>query len=139
MDRAAYYVALEGVTRYGLANAVRSILQGSLSHGFFPSPPELRKQCDKAMEHHERMAEKIRRRERENEEFFRLHGNPEPKDDAGRRRVQELYRQFCSKYETHEEAKEIADIRARYGMTDEVLAGIKDLPLPPRMGGKSAA
>lgn len=52
MDRAAYSVALENVTRYGISQAVRAIIQGSLDHVFFPSPPELRKECDRAMEPH---------------------------------------------------------------------------------------
>lgn len=53
LDRASYYLALEGVTRYGLAEAVKTILQNGLGHAFFPSPPELRGQCDKAMAPHE--------------------------------------------------------------------------------------
>lgn len=75
LDRAAYYVALDGVTRHGLAEAVKAILKGALGHAFFPSPPELRMQCDKAMDWHERMAARIRRRERTNEEFRRQQGN----------------------------------------------------------------
>ena len=63
LDRAAFYVALEGVTRHGLAEAVRFILRGALGHGFMPSPPELRIQCDKAMQWHHDEAERIRRRE----------------------------------------------------------------------------
>ena len=64
VDKAAYYLALENVTRYGLAEAVKAILQGQLGHAFFPSPPELRMQCDRAMEHHKQMRERIARQER---------------------------------------------------------------------------
>ncbi|MGR9399313.1 hypothetical protein ACU8M5_06040 [Rhizobium leguminosarum] len=49
---AAYQVALEGVTRWGLAQATREILQGSLAHGFMPSPPELRREIDRIMAPH---------------------------------------------------------------------------------------
>lgn len=45
----AYEVALEGVSRWGLAQATRSILQGSLAHSFMPSPPELRREIDRIM------------------------------------------------------------------------------------------
>jgi hypothetical protein len=64
IDKAAYYLALENVTRFGLAEAVKAILQGQLGHAFFPSPPELRIQCDRAMEHHKQMRERIARQER---------------------------------------------------------------------------
>ncbi|HYE25079.1 MAG TPA: hypothetical protein VEG32_07760 [Clostridia bacterium] len=132
MDKAGYFVALDSVTRYGLSTAVRSILQGALNHGFFPSPPELRKQCDAAMEHHERMAEKVRRRERENAEFNRIHGGPFPeRTEDGRRRVQEAYRAYLDSHQSASESEmeaARAEIRARYGMTEEVLAGIKDRP-----------
>ncbi|MDR9813752.1 hypothetical protein [Rhizobium hidalgonense] len=49
---AAYEVALEGVSRWGLAQATREILQGSLPHGFMPSPPELRREIDRIMGPH---------------------------------------------------------------------------------------
>lgn len=64
IDNAAFMMALDGVTRYGLSEAVRFILRGALGHAFLPSPPELRIQCDKAMEHHKQMRERIARQER---------------------------------------------------------------------------
>ena len=48
LDRRMYHVALEGVTRYALNEAVKAILRGALGHTFFPSPVELRQQCDAA-------------------------------------------------------------------------------------------
>ncbi|MDH7787674.1 hypothetical protein QBD01_003701 [Ochrobactrum sp. 19YEA23] len=45
----AYMKALDGVTKHGLERAVDNILRGSLGHGFMPSPPELRLQCDEVM------------------------------------------------------------------------------------------
>src|SRR5690606_1149663 len=68
ISEAGYMVALEGVTRYGLREAVRSILKGGLNHAFFPSPPELRIQCDKAMEWPERQRERQIRAERMEQE-----------------------------------------------------------------------
>jgi hypothetical protein len=64
IDNAAFMMALDGVTRYGLSEAVRFILRGALDHAFLPSPPELRIQCDKAMEYHKQMRERIARQER---------------------------------------------------------------------------
>jgi len=48
----AFEVALEGVSRWGLAQATREILQGSLGHGFLPSPPELRREVNRVMSPH---------------------------------------------------------------------------------------
>lgn len=64
LDRASYYVALEGATRHGLSEAVKSILRGALGHAFFPSPPELRMQCDKAMASHEEQRARSAQREK---------------------------------------------------------------------------
>jgi len=131
LDRAAYYLALEGVTRHGLATAVRKIMQNALGHGFMPSPPELRGQCDKAMEWHEAMAHRIRRRERENEEFNRQFGKPVERSEQGRARVSAAYQRFLSSYENgkaDEEEANRAELRRRYGMTPETLASIKDNP-----------
>lgn len=143
LDKAGYYVALEGVTRYGLGEAVKNILRGSLNHAFLPSPPELRIQCDKAMEWHEAQAEKIRRRERENAEFQRQQlGVPIPRTEEGRQRQQRAYAAFCASHDDGErrqmEEQERADIRARYGLTDEAIAAIKDRPNPADRVKKSA-
>lgn len=143
LDKAGYYIALEGVTRYGLGKAVTNILRGALNHAFFPSPPELRIQCDKAMEWHEAQAEKVRRRERENEEFHRQQlGVPIPRTEEGKARQQAAYAAFCASHDDGErramEEAERADIRARYGITDEAIAGIKDRPNPADRVKKSA-
>src|SRR5690606_5403817 len=62
-DQMLYFVALKGTTQHGLFEAVTFILRGALGHGFFPSPPELRMQCDKAMEWHTQERERIAHRE----------------------------------------------------------------------------
>ncbi|MGU3399246.1 hypothetical protein ACLBWS_05805 [Brucellaceae bacterium D45D] len=46
---AAYFIALEGVSFFALETATKSILRNGLGHPFFPSPPELRQECDKVM------------------------------------------------------------------------------------------
>jgi hypothetical protein len=130
IDKAAMYLALEGVTKHGLAEAVKFILRGALGHTFFPSPPELRIQCDKAMEWPERERERIRRREQIERE--RPADRPEPTPDQ-RRRQQAAYQRFLASYDggkqSAEEA-ERAEVRARYGMTPEVLDAMRDQPVP---------
>jgi len=132
IDKASYYIALEGVTRYGLAEAVRSILKGGLSHAFFPSPPELRIQCDKAMEWHERQREREFREQRylrERQENNRITTRT-PEAIA---RQQAAYRKFLAGYQAEKqsgEELERAETRARYGMTDEAIAGVPDQPIP---------
>ncbi|MGO8449908.1 hypothetical protein [Rhizobium gallicum] len=81
---AAFEVALDGVSRWGLAQATREILQGSLAHGFMPSPPELRREVDRVMGPHlaarRREAEERRRYTWEDDKPRALpapKGNPE--------------------------------------------------------------
>lgn len=133
LDNAAYLTALDGTTRYGLAEAVKAILKGSLGHGFMPSPPELRIEHDKAMRWHEDMAAKIRRRERENEGFARDSSDgwrpPTPEEKA---RVAALMAEFNASHDAAKNADfeaERAEIRARYGMTDEALAALPGIEL----------
>ncbi|MGN6534280.1 MAG: hypothetical protein ACTHKQ_00945 [Mesorhizobium sp.] len=132
IEKASYYIALEGVTRYGLSEAVRAILKGALSHAFFPSPPELRMQCDKAMEWHERYREKQLREERYLRER-RENNVVTTRTPEAIAHQQETYRRFLAGYEDRQKAAdeaERAEIRARYGMTDEVVASIADQPIP---------
>lgn len=46
-----YFRALHGVSRHSLEVAVQNIIQGhsELQHGFLPSPPELRRECERVM------------------------------------------------------------------------------------------
>ena len=132
IDKASYYIALEGVTRYGLTEAVRNILKGGLSHAFFPSPPELRMQCDKAMEWPERQRERQIREDRYIQERRDNNAFVQRSPEAITRQ-QQAYRQFLAGYgdaKVQVEEAERADVRARYGMTDEALEAIKDRPLP---------
>lgn len=132
VDKAAYYIALDGVTRHGLSEAVKAILQGKLGHTFFPSPPELRQQCDAAMEWHEREADRIRRREQMARER-----SPErsPLTEDEKQRQEERMARFHAGINDQKAAEaealmasERAEIRAKYGMTDEVLASMRDAP-----------
>lgn len=95
-DQHTYFIALRGVTQYGLFKAVEAILQNALGHAFFPSPPELRGQCDKAMQHHVEMRDRIAHREKLARE--RIPDRPEPTPEA-RARVSKAYAEFCKSYE----------------------------------------
>ena len=132
ISEAGYFVALDGVTRHGLSEAVKAILKGGLGHAFFPSPPELRIQCDKAMEWHEHQREREYREERYIRERRENNAIVQRSPEAIARQ-QESYRKFCAGYTSEKdeaEKAERADIRARYGMTDELIDGIPDQPVP---------
>lgn len=125
-DKAVFFLALDGVTRHGLVMAVKAILQGKLGHGFFPSPPELRLQCDAAMRAHEAERERIWRRERlrrEADEFRPVHHSPEE-----RARVAGIMSSFRATPAEKAEQAERAEIRAKYGMTPEAIASVPDQP-----------
>ncbi len=51
LTRGVYLKALEGVTRHSLEVATDNIIKGhsNLEHGFMPSPPELRRECERVM------------------------------------------------------------------------------------------
>lgn len=71
----AFEVALEGVSRWGLAQATREILQGSLGHGFLPSPPELRREVNRVMSPHVA----ARRREAESAHRYKWDDDDKPR------------------------------------------------------------
>jgi hypothetical protein len=95
-DQQVYFIALDGVTQYGLFKAVTAILQNALGHAFYPSPPELRGQCDKAMEYHEQMRERIARQEQITRD---REPDPPPLTADQRARHEELMRKFHAGYE----------------------------------------
>lgn len=98
MDRRMYFVALEGVTRYALGEAVKAIIRGGLGHTFFPSPVELRQQCDKAIAPHLEAERRIRQREqqaRENASIAAAYAARTPESIA---RAKAIYDRFCADY-----------------------------------------
>ncbi len=124
MDQQMYFVALDGVSRYALSEAVKSIIRGSLGHTFFPSPVEFRQQCEKAMDPHIRQAERIRVREqqeRENAEFNRVLAGRTPEAIA---RQQAAYARFCQQYEASKPATD----EPRIILDPELVAKVPDAP-----------
>jgi hypothetical protein len=98
LDRKMYHYALQGVSRYALNEAVKAIIRGALGHTFFPSPVELRMQCEKAMEPHIRQAERIRIREEQETENARFNKVLAQRTPEAMARVSEVYRQYCEAY-----------------------------------------
>lgn len=99
LARDMYFVALEGVSRYALGEAVKAIIRGSLGHTFFPSPVELRQQCDKAIAPHLEAERRIRQREqqaRENASIAAAYAARTPESIA---RASAIYDRFCEQYE----------------------------------------
>lgn len=131
VEDAAYAIVMDGMTAHGLEEAVRAALRGEHGSTFFPSPPELKSLHDKAMEHHVRMRERISHQaqiERERREYApRVEHGPE-----ARARVAALTAAFHASHErakNDEFEKERGEIRARYGMTPELLAQVPSAEL----------
>jgi len=127
VNKAAYYLALEGVSAFALKGAVKSILQGSLGHGFFPSPPELRIQCKKVMEPFEwEMERRRRQRQRDSERPPTvIHSEAEKASVA---RIYASFLASCSPNSQGKSEVEAQQIQARYGITAEALADLPDAP-----------
>jgi len=119
-------VALEGVTRHGLAEAVRFILRGALGHGFMPSPPELRIQCDKAMQWHHDEAERIRRREQIATERPAPVKRTQAQIERNKELVSGLYRSMGWEPDESDPDAFRAAMEAKYGA--DALAKIPDNP-----------
>lgn len=135
IEDATYAIVMEGMTSHGLEAAVRSALRGEHGSTFFPSPPELRVLYDKAMEHHVSMRNRIAREERIASERIPPRVEPTPEAKA---RVAALYADFNASYERVKHGApeaERVEVRARYGMTPELLSQIADAPTTWRKAG----
>lgn len=124
MEKAAYYIALEGVTRHSLTEAVKFILRGALGHTFFPSPVELRQQCDASMSWHVRERDRIRNRQQQTEEnrkFAQIDAKRTPEAVA---RQQAAYAAFCAGYAASK------PVQQRVFLDPELVAQVPDAPTP---------
>lgn len=122
LDLMAFRIALEGVKAADLSAAVRAVLQGALGHAFFPAPPELRLQCNAAMDVRASEAARDLKRKRDVEEraaLRRIEHSPEQ-----RARVAAMHRAFHDSLRPMSEADEVNVIRQRYDPT--LLATIPD-------------
>lgn len=80
-----YFVALEGVTRYALSEAVKGVMRNKLGHTFFPSPVELRRLCDEAQRPHQEYERRVRltaEQAREREAWNRTQAERTPESRA---------------------------------------------------------
>lgn len=130
IDKAAYYLALEGTTKYGLQQAAKAILRGALGHVFFPNPAELRIQCDKAMEHPISLRNRASVYERMARE--KIPDRP-PLSEAEKERQNERMARFHAAYHAKDPEAEMAVIRAKYD--PDLLAKVPDAPRVPLPAG----
>lgn len=126
IEKAAYYIALDGVSTFGLTRAMEAILQGKHGHTFFPSPAELRMQCDKAMEPIIAAHQKATRERLQREQAAEF--KPVVHTQAEIVRVNEIYHKFCAGYVTDFKTEDqlIAEIRAKYD--PDMLDAVPDAP-----------
>lgn len=131
IDKALYYLALEGVTRYGLAEAVKAVAQNKLGHPFFPEPQELRGLCDKAMEWPIQERDRQARKERLAQER-REYATDRVKSPEEISRIKAKIAQCFASMDDSKRADDAdrAEIRARYGLTDEAVSALPDIPIP---------
>lgn len=124
LDTKMYFIALEGVSRYALNEAVKAIIRGTLGHTFFPTPVEIRLQCNKAIEPIAREAERQRMNQQQARERIsyekRMRARP-PEEIA---RVRAVYEKFC---EQHKASKPVSE-EGRIILDPELLAQVPDAP-----------
>jgi hypothetical protein len=126
IEDATYSIVMEGMTAHGLEEAVRAALRGEHGSTFFPSPPELSVLYDKAMEHHVSMRNRIARQQQIERERREHAPRSEPTPEA-KARVAALTAAFHASHEREKDSNleaERAEIRARYGMTADLVAQI---------------
>ncbi len=89
LTRGVYLKALEGVTRHSLEVATDNIIKGhsNLEHGFMPSPPELRRECERVMKPINDNALYVREVERAREAAKRLKRNTSSVDATKSREI----------------------------------------------------
>lgn len=120
-----YQIALEGVSRYALNEAVKAIIRGALGHTFFPTPVEIRQECNRAIEPIARAAERQRMNEdqaRERVEFEKRIQARSPEELA---RVRAVYENFCKQHEASKPAKVE---EAAVVLDPDLLAQVPDAP-----------
>ena len=103
IDRQAFIIGQQGVTRGALAEAVKQVLRGALGHGFHPSAPEFRLLCDgiQRKQAEERARGSDERRQRCENEQQRLR-HEQTKTPEARARVAAMLARFN---QSHDEAK----------------------------------
>lgn len=132
LDRAAYYLALEGVTRFSLVEAARAILRGALGHTFFPSPVEIRMQCDKVMAPYvsaRRRMEELAKQQRENAAYEAARRSV---THEGKERCRKIYQAYNESYKAMKR-KEPEGFRS--SLDPELLKTIPDRPAPKLQEG----
>lgn len=89
LTKAIYLKALEGVTRHSLEVVTDKIVKGhsGLEHGFMPSPPELRRECELVMKPINDSELYVREVEKAKAEAVVRHRNTSKKDNTKGRSI----------------------------------------------------
>jgi len=124
MDRQMYFVALSGVTRYALSEAIKAVHRNALGHPFFPAPSELRRLCDEAQAPVDRQAERERDMREQSEDRRRAAHYDALRTPAAKACVSAAYARFCAGYEAPENFVPTLD--------PALVALIPDNPNPPK-------
>jgi hypothetical protein len=108
--KAVYLIALEGVAAFGLEQATKAILRGSLGHPFMPSPPELRMECERIMDSEREAVANAMRQERLAAE------QPPPPPVHSPEEIARQHERMQRFYNQHDEAK--ADLQKQFPKPD---------------------
>lgn len=128
MDKAMYFVALDGVTRYALSEAVKAVMRNKLGHTFFPSPVELRRLCDEAQRPMHEMARRVamtQQMAQERDEHRRIRETWTPE---ARERARAIYDEYCRSHEASKVKGRSTDERFGPPLDPAVLALVEDAP-----------
>ncbi len=120
----AYFIALEGVTRWGLSEAIKAILKGALGHGFMPSPPELRRQYEVAMKPVYDQWQRANREAREMAERQAERKTEIVRTPEARAKIAATYAAFCASHPSKQSVSEPDAFRIE--ADDPRLASIPD-------------
>jgi hypothetical protein len=138
---AGYVAALVGFDAAHIHEAINRYFAGEypeLSAKYYPRAPELASIVRKVRAAHSAEADRVRRAEALAADRAAMAEADQLRKKTPEQlaRATEIYRRFLAGLPSPQvgmTAKERSDIRARYGMTDEVLAGVRERPLPKGM------
>ena len=123
LDQQMYFVALDGVTRYALSEAVKAVMRNKLGHTFFPSPVELRRLCDEAQRPHDEMARRARVLDQQRREREAWNAADAAKTPEARQHVSKVYAEFCEGYRR-------PPVESSVVLDPDLVAMIPDAPSP---------
>lgn len=134
LDSKMYQIALEGVSRYALNEAVKAIVRGTLGHTFFPTPVEIRQECNRAIEPIARAAERQRMNEEQARECIEFEKRIQARSPEELDRVRAVYEDFCRQ---HAASKPVSVEEKTVFLDPDLLAQVPDAPSSFKKMGES--